>query len=87
MLQVFDGHDAGGGQPVGQLVECHGWRAGHERRDAVVSGADRDGPGLGDGGDEVGCPEPRLREQLESGQLAAGRVAVAGGNPHATGIP
>jgi uncharacterized protein YndB with AHSA1/START domain len=29
----------------------------------------------------------RLREQLESGQLDAGRVAVAGGNPHATGIP
>jgi uncharacterized protein YndB with AHSA1/START domain len=29
----------------------------------------------------------RLREQLESGQLGAGRVAVAGGNPHATGIP
>lgn len=29
----------------------------------------------------------RLREQLESGQLAAPRTAVAGGNPHATGIP
>jgi len=29
----------------------------------------------------------RLREQLESGGLDAGRVAVAGGNPHATGIP
>lgn len=29
----------------------------------------------------------RLREQLESGRLDAGRVAVAGGNPHATGIP
>lgn len=29
----------------------------------------------------------RLRELLESGGLAAGRVAVAGGNPHATGIP
>jgi uncharacterized protein YndB with AHSA1/START domain len=29
----------------------------------------------------------RLREQLESGQLGAGRVAVAGGNRHATGIP
>lgn len=29
----------------------------------------------------------RLREQLESGQLDTGRVAVAGGNPHATGIP
>jgi hypothetical protein len=29
----------------------------------------------------------RLREQLESGQLGAGRVAIAGGNPHATGIP
>lgn len=29
----------------------------------------------------------RLREQLESGELGAGRVAVAGGNPHATGIP
>jgi uncharacterized protein YndB with AHSA1/START domain len=29
----------------------------------------------------------RLRELLESGELAAGRVAVAGGNPHATGIP
>jgi uncharacterized protein YndB with AHSA1/START domain len=29
----------------------------------------------------------RLREQLESGGPAAGRVAVAGGNPHATGIP
>jgi uncharacterized protein YndB with AHSA1/START domain len=29
----------------------------------------------------------RLRELLESGQLEAERVAVAGGNPHATGIP
>jgi uncharacterized protein YndB with AHSA1/START domain len=29
----------------------------------------------------------RLRELLESGELGAGRVAVAGGNPHATGIP
>jgi len=29
----------------------------------------------------------RLRDLLESGELAAGRVAVAGGNPHATGIP
>jgi uncharacterized protein YndB with AHSA1/START domain len=29
----------------------------------------------------------RLREQLESGELDTGRVAVAGGNPHATGIP
>jgi len=29
----------------------------------------------------------RLREQLESGQLGAERVGVAGGNPHATGIP
>ena len=29
----------------------------------------------------------RLREQLESGDLDTGRVAVAGGNPHATGIP
>jgi uncharacterized protein YndB with AHSA1/START domain len=29
----------------------------------------------------------RLREQLELGQLGAGRVAVAGGNRHATGIP
>jgi uncharacterized protein YndB with AHSA1/START domain len=29
----------------------------------------------------------RLREQLESGTLGAHRVAVAGGNPHATGIP
>ncbi|MFL5901640.1 MAG: SRPBCC family protein [Solirubrobacterales bacterium] len=29
----------------------------------------------------------RLREQLESDQLGADRVAVAGGNPHATGIP
>ncbi|HET7484183.1 MAG TPA: SRPBCC family protein [Solirubrobacterales bacterium] len=29
----------------------------------------------------------RLREQLESGQLDTGRMAVAGGNPHATGIP
>lgn len=29
----------------------------------------------------------RLREQLESGALGAERVAVAGGNPHATGIP
>jgi uncharacterized protein YndB with AHSA1/START domain len=29
----------------------------------------------------------RLRELLESGELDAGRVAVAGGNRHATGIP
>ena len=29
----------------------------------------------------------RLREQLESGERAAAPVAVAGGNPHATGIP
>ncbi len=29
----------------------------------------------------------RLRDQLESEQPAAGAVAVAGGNPHATGIP
>lgn len=29
----------------------------------------------------------RLRDQLESGRLGAGRVGVAGGNPHATGIP
>jgi uncharacterized protein YndB with AHSA1/START domain len=29
----------------------------------------------------------RLRELLESGDLGAGRVAVAGGNAHATGIP
>ncbi len=29
----------------------------------------------------------RLREQLESGGLGTGRVAVAAGNPHATGIP
>lgn len=29
----------------------------------------------------------RLRDQLESGELGATRVAVAGGNPHATGIP
>ena len=29
----------------------------------------------------------RLREQLESGELDRGRLAVAGGNPHATGIP
>lgn len=29
----------------------------------------------------------RLREQLESGELEQGRIAVAGGNPHATGIP
>lgn len=29
----------------------------------------------------------RLREGLESGALGAGRVAVAGGNPYATGIP
>lgn len=29
----------------------------------------------------------RLREQLESGQLDTGRAGVAGGNPHATGIP
>jgi uncharacterized protein YndB with AHSA1/START domain len=29
----------------------------------------------------------RLRDQLESGELGAQRVAVAGGNRHATGIP
>jgi uncharacterized protein YndB with AHSA1/START domain len=29
----------------------------------------------------------RLRELLESEELDVGRVAVAGGNPHATGIP
>jgi uncharacterized protein YndB with AHSA1/START domain len=29
----------------------------------------------------------RLREQLESGTLGTHRVTVAGGNPHATGIP
>lgn len=29
----------------------------------------------------------RLREQLESGELATGRMTVAGGNPRATGIP
>jgi uncharacterized protein YndB with AHSA1/START domain len=29
----------------------------------------------------------RLRDGLESGSLGAGRVAVAGGNAHATGIP
>jgi uncharacterized protein YndB with AHSA1/START domain len=29
----------------------------------------------------------RLRELLEAGELDRGRVAVAGGNPHATGIP
>ncbi|HEY2334504.1 MAG TPA: SRPBCC family protein [Solirubrobacterales bacterium] len=29
----------------------------------------------------------RLRELLESGELAAGRAVVAGGNRHATGIP
>ncbi len=29
----------------------------------------------------------RLRERLESGEPGAHRVAVAGGNPHATGIP
>ncbi len=29
----------------------------------------------------------RLREKLEAGELGSGRVAVAGGNPHATGIP
>ncbi len=29
----------------------------------------------------------RLREQLESGQLGAQRLALAGGNPHTTGIP
>jgi len=29
----------------------------------------------------------RLRDGLESGELGAGRVGVAGGNPHATGIP
>lgn len=29
----------------------------------------------------------RLRNGLEAGELDSGRVAVAGGNPHATGIP
>ncbi len=29
----------------------------------------------------------RLREQLESGELSAHRMALAGGNPHTTGIP
>jgi uncharacterized protein YndB with AHSA1/START domain len=29
----------------------------------------------------------RLRDGLESGTIGAGRIAVAGGNPHATGIP
>lgn len=29
----------------------------------------------------------RLRDGLESGDLGAGRIAVAGGNRHATGIP
>jgi uncharacterized protein YndB with AHSA1/START domain len=29
----------------------------------------------------------RLRDQLESGEAAPAPVAVAGGNPHATGIP
>lgn len=29
----------------------------------------------------------RLREQLESGELGANRVTLAGGNPHTTGIP
>jgi uncharacterized protein YndB with AHSA1/START domain len=29
----------------------------------------------------------RLRDGLESGELGSRRVAVAGGNPHATGIP
>jgi uncharacterized protein YndB with AHSA1/START domain len=29
----------------------------------------------------------RLREQLEAGELGEQRLAVAGGNPHATGIP
>lgn len=29
----------------------------------------------------------RLRDKLESGELDAGRVAVAGGNAHVTGIP
>jgi uncharacterized protein YndB with AHSA1/START domain len=29
----------------------------------------------------------RLRDGLESGELGSGRIAVAGGNPHATGIP
>jgi len=29
----------------------------------------------------------RLRDGLESGELDSGRVAVGGGNPHATGIP
>ncbi len=29
----------------------------------------------------------RLRDLLESGRLDSGRLAVAGGNPHATGIP
>jgi uncharacterized protein YndB with AHSA1/START domain len=29
----------------------------------------------------------RLRDGLESGAFAGGRVAVAGGNPHTTGVP
>lgn len=29
----------------------------------------------------------RLRDQLENGEVAPAAVAVAGGNPHATGIP
>jgi hypothetical protein len=29
----------------------------------------------------------RLREQLESGELGAHRLVLAGGNPHTTGIP
>jgi len=29
----------------------------------------------------------RLRDQLESGEAAPAPVSVAGGNPHATGIP
>jgi len=29
----------------------------------------------------------RLRDQLESGEIGAHRLALAGGNPHATGIP
>jgi uncharacterized protein YndB with AHSA1/START domain len=29
----------------------------------------------------------RLRDQLESGALGADRLTLAGGNPHATGIP
>jgi uncharacterized protein YndB with AHSA1/START domain len=29
----------------------------------------------------------RLREQLESGEIGANRLALSGGNPHATGIP